>query len=250
MVLLTTDEFEFILSRLSSPNDVELLHKRMNLPYDMLFNVLAKEITRFTTRNFYKVKAKAPVFVKRWHKEDSFYKIAKSENFPPILLAGFILENLGYSKKQVKMMIKDPDSVADKRIRKELKSAAKKDFVYSPSSSENQMKNGKRAEDGIGVWLDSKKIRYMTEYENRELEHHQRTPDFLLFEPIVINNRKVNWIESKASFGDKREIKRDYKKQLQDYTKHFGFGAVVYWYGYVTDHGYKDVLVLTRDDFK
>jgi hypothetical protein len=43
----------------------------------------------------------------------------------------------------------------------------------------------------------------------------------------------VNWIESKASFGDFIEIKRTMKRQLIPYTELFGSGAVVYWFGFL-----------------
>jgi hypothetical protein len=250
MVLMLSDEFYFIYKRLNSPKDAEMLHDRMDLPFDMLFNVLAKKITRDTTRNFYKIKANSAHYLKEWKKGESFAKIAKRENFPAVLMATFILEKAGVSKKRIKEMVKNPEVSTDKRVERELKEAEEEDFVYSPKSSEHQQKNGKRSEGGIKEWLDERGIKYMTEYENRELEHHRRTPDFLLEKPLLWNGKKLNWIESKASFGDEAEIKRDYKKQLSDYVKFFGYGAVVYWYGYVVDHGFDEIMVLTKEDFR
>ena len=42
----------------------------------------------------------------------------------------------------------------------------------------------------------------------------------------------VNWIESKASFGDKLAIDQDVK-QFRGYRDRMGPGAVIYWFGYV-----------------
>jgi hypothetical protein len=148
----------------------------------------------------------------------------------------------------IKEVVKSPESAKDKRVAKELAEANKEDFVYSPKSTDTQQKNGKRTEDHIKELLDFKKIEYITEKESREKELHTRTPDFLFKKPHDILGRKIHWFESKASFGDVREMRKDYKKQLEPYTQQFGRGAVIYWYGYVIDHGFEDLLVLTRDD--
>ncbi len=62
---------------------------------------------------------------------------------------------------------------------------------------------------------------------------YTKTPDCLLEKPLQINGCKVHWIESKASFGDEIELKKNVRRQLKPYTELFGTGAVVYWYGFV-----------------
>ncbi len=157
MPVISREEFEFIRSRLNSLKDIDFIHERLGLPTDMLLNILAKKITRDTTRRYYQVKKKTFVFLREWKKGKTIYRIAKEENFPPALMAMFLLEALGYSKKKVKAFIKDPSLIPDSRLRREVRNAVSKDFVYSPSSSESQSKNGKKAEDKISKWLDSKK---------------------------------------------------------------------------------------------
>ncbi len=60
-----------------------------------------------------------------------------------------------------------------------------------------------------------------------------KTPDFVLENPIRIDNLMVNWIESKALFGDDFEHEHYSKKQFREYAGIFGEGMVVYWYGYL-----------------
>ena len=74
----------------------------------------------------------------------------------------------------------------------------------------------------------------MTEKDSRAVQR-KKTPDFLFKKVQNIGDMKAHWIESKASFGDDREMKRDYKRQFQPYTEHFGQGIVVYWYGFLDD---------------
>jgi hypothetical protein len=42
-------------------------------------------------------------------------------------------------------------------------------------------------------------------------------------------------VESKASFGDKVQMRGDYNRQLKHYVGLFGKGLVVYWHGYIND---------------
>lgn len=59
-----------------------------------------------------------------------------------------------------------------------------------------------------------------------------KTPDFLFPHPVVINGHTVNWLESKATFGDREETRRNMTRQLMPYVDLFGPGLVIYWYGH------------------
>ncbi|MFH0987181.1 MAG: TPD domain-containing protein [Candidatus Micrarchaeota archaeon] len=252
MVVVSKDEFDFIYSRLNSPNDIDLLHERMSLPKDMLINVLAKKITRRTTRDFYRVKDSAKYYLGVWKKGKTICQIADHIRFSPVLLSGFLFGDK-MSKKSWRDILKDPSLAKGARLQKEVKEAVTADFVYSPRSNEQQSKNGKRSEGGIEKWLDEHKIKYITEYDRKaELEPGAvkvRTPDFLLDKPVIYKGKKVFWFESKSSFGDHREAGRDFKKQLEPYTKLFGPGVVCYWYGYVREVELPGVMLTTKEDF-
>ncbi len=247
MVVLTKEEYEFVYSRLNSPADVELMHNKMGFPFNMLYNILAKKITRSTLRNFYVIKKKSKSLHREWKRGKTIYQIAKEHRFPPVLMADFILVEEGYSKKFLKKALKDTSLFEDKRVKREVEKCIEKDFVYSPASSESQASNGKSAEAEIALWLKSKRVGFETEKDSIALGR-SKTPDFLLKKPIKIKGRKINWVESKSSFGDVPEIRKNYRNQLKPYLELYGPGAVVYWYGYVKEHGFDDVLVLTKED--
>lgn len=84
----------------------------------------------------------------------------------------------------------------------------------------------------IHMWLEKQGITFATEVQSR-VAGKTRTPDFLLDKPTKLGGRTVNWVESKASFGDDKEVMRDFNKQLSDYVHHFGPGIVVYAYGFI-----------------
>ena len=85
MPVLTKEEYNFLYSRLNSPKDVELIHNRMGYPYNMLFNVLAKKVTRDTLKRFYVIKGKSKYLLRLWKQNNSFLQIAKKYSFSPVL---------------------------------------------------------------------------------------------------------------------------------------------------------------------
>ena len=242
-------EYEFIYDRLNEPADVKKLHERMGISKDLLFNILGKKIVRNATKRYYIVKRKSGKLFHDWERGKSLRKIDRSINFPSMLTAFFVLNKKGISRKRFNNMVKDPVSIRNHRIRKEIGEVIREDFVYSPWAHKLQAKNGKETEDKIERWLEERGIKFMTENESRK-RNRVRTPDFLLKKPITIRRKRVKWIESKASFGDDKEIKKDFKKQLKPYIDHFGPGAVVYWYGFL--EGLRidsEILILSHSFF-
>ena len=208
--------------------------KKLGQPYDTTRAIRSQYLQRKSIKNHYKVKDKAGIYYNEWKNGKSIAEIALDVDFPPVLLANFLMLKMRFSKKKTKEIIKNTNLVKkNKRLKDELDEILGRDELYTLRSHDKQSAEGNRREDRIGNWLDKKNIKYFTENELRAGTVEGKTPDFLLLEPIDWHGDKYNWIESKASFGDEYIHRKNHGKQVSKYVELYGQGILVYWYGYL-----------------
>lgn len=229
-------EYQDLYQRLGTPEDIDFLAENFGYDKELLLVIYTQRVVRDTTKRFYRVKAQARRLAFEWQHGASLLKIARQFEFPPILASLMILEQRKIPRKQFWKMIRDLDSVQDRRLRRELQEVVETDIVYSPAGSARQYARGRWGEHKLQSWLDARGLAYETEKDLRA--KYDKTPDILLHKPLEMNGSKKYWIESKAIFGDPFEIRRHIKKQLAPYSDLFGDGTVVYWFGHVDDQKY------------
>jgi|GEM_PF-150513 len=230
---MKNDEYKALGARLHTIDDVKRIAKEEGYHEDMLLVIYTHRITRNATRNFYKVKAKISRLLQEWETGTTLFELAKRYEFPPVLMAYLVLMEKGVGRKQFWKYVRNPSCIQNKRVHRDIQEVVEKDYIYSPAGTDLQVKRGKDGEATMAIILDQYKIQYLVEKELRGVS--TKTPDFLLHKPLIVDGMVINWIESKANFGDLVEVRRNYTKQLSAYVKLFGPGMVVYWFGYVDD---------------
>jgi hypothetical protein len=97
--------------------------------------------------------------------------------------------------------------------------------------------------------LQVRQILFQTESSMRALGY-PKTPDALLAYPVEIGGCIVNWIESKALFGDAAAHATYSRDQYWPYYNRFGPGLVIYWFGFVEElNADKERGILILDHF-
>ncbi len=238
-------DYRRLQKRLESMEDVERLAKEKSYDREFLFVAYTQSVVRKATKDYYRIKRNVKRHLSKWKQGKSFLEIAEAHDFPPILMAQMVLLHSGVGRKTFWKWVREEEKISDKRLRRELKEAVDADPIYSPAGNRAQKIRGLRGERKLSVWLESKGCQWKNEDDLRG--DTPKTPDCVLDDPITIKGQKINWIESKANFGDKKEIRRNMKKQLRPYKELFGPGAVVYWLGYVDDHGFDDEGIIIVD---
>lgn len=225
------EDYKEIYSQLKNPSDIDRLAQKLGMDREFLFVLYTQRTVRDATRRFYIVKKDIKKIAKEWRQGVPIAKLARRINFPPVLLGLMLSPEINLTRKQYWKYIREPESCRDKRLKKEMLQIAQEDMIYSPRGAQIQAERGAWGERKLHQWLDKRNLKYRTEEDLRAT--HMKTPDCLLETPINIDGMKIHWIESKASFGDDIELRKNVKRQLKPYTDMFGTGAVVYWFGFV-----------------
>jgi hypothetical protein len=252
-------EYKKLYGKLNTYDDVARLSEKTDYDKELLFVIFTQKHIREVKKKYYQIEGKSHHLLKKWKKGKSFTQLAKEECFSPVMMAQILLRKNGLTKKQTSCILRDHEEARDTRVKKEVKDAIEKDMVYSELGAQLQRERGKQGEAIIHKWLTKKGLKFQTEEDLKG--KGSKTVDFLLDKPFKVRfethpeeEREIHWIESKGSFGDTRQIRRDYKKQLSHYVKLWGPGMVVYWYDFLEGLELwleaRDVKLVKRDFFE
>ncbi len=249
-MILDETTYREIYNDLNHYSDIDRLYKKYKrsrkFSWEFFLVVYTQRTIRDVTAKFQKIRSKAPKLHRRWKKGTSLLEISEELDFSPVMTAFIILTSQEFGRNGFRKMINDPESVENKRLARELREVRDNDHIYSPEGNEVQRKRGVKGEAMLKTWLDRHDVKYQREEDLRE--KGGKTPDFLLNKKIYFRGEEVNWIESKGSFGDMREINKNLKKQLRSYREIFGPGMVLYWFGIVNDAPIEEGIVIeTRE---
>ncbi len=228
---MNREEHKWLCNRLNKPSDIVSLANSTGHDEELLLVLYTHKATKNATRMFYRVKNKVGTYLNKWKGGRSFYQISQDLDFPPVLTAFLILGEDGLGRKTFWKYVRDPDCIKDKRLQLDIMEIVEKDILYSPAGNEVQRQRGIVGEERLSKWLDGYGITYRTENDLKDDDEFTKTPDVLLDHPLNYKGTKIYWIESKASFGDESEIRKNVSKQLRPYVELFGPGIVVYWFG-------------------
>ncbi|MCD4739702.1 C15orf41 family protein [archaeon] len=231
-------EYKRIYKQLNTYSDVKRITKNTKMDEEFLFVVYTQKHIRDVKRKYYVVGGKSKQLLREWKKGKTFTELAVRENFSPVMMAQILMKEMNIPRKERALIIRDHEACRDTCIRKEMHEVIGEDMVYSQLGSNLQRERGRQGEENIKIWLDARKMTYRTEEDLRG--EFPKTVDFLLDKPFKVRydthpeeEREIHWIESKGSFGDTRQITRDYREQLSKYVEMWGPGMVVYWFDYL-----------------
>jgi Protein of unknown function TPD sequence-motif len=223
--------YQRLYESLATLDDVKRIARHEGFDEELLFVIHTHRVTRDATRRFYQVKRQMARLVHDWRRGKRAIEIAHELHFPPVLTGQILLQELKLPRKKIWGCFTDPASAPDERLKSEVRELLQEDLIYSPKGMDLQRERGRKGEARLYAWLEKHGVTYRTENDLRG--KYAKTPDALLDHPIIFFGQKLQWIESKANFGDDVELRKNLKRQLGPYTELFGEGAVVYWYGYV-----------------
>ncbi len=177
-----------------------------------------QSLVRRAKKNFWKLKdAKLG---------DDVVAEAKKLGLPPVLVVREILKRKGFTKSRINQALRNP-SILPPKLAGVVRRAEANDPVFSPRGTDYSKWKGDLGEEILCEWLEMQGIKF-------ERDLGRGLPDLLFKEDIVFMNKKIRWIESKASYGDEIEAKNN-MKQFKKFDA-LGDGVIVYWFGVEGEH--------------
>nr|XP_054758077.1 CDAN1-interacting nuclease 1-like [Lytechinus pictus] len=168
-------------------------------------------------------------------------QIAKEANMPPAVIARFVVEGLHdklsnqeVTKSTITQFLREPYLIEDPVLAYQVQLCTLHDVTYGPYAESIKHSVGNEYEFLLVQLLKERKIAFLQEDDMRK-KGYDKTPDTKLEVPVAWNDHIINWIESKASFGDVFSHSNYLKDQYLSYANRFGSGLVIYWHGFIDE---------------
>mmetsp|Transcript_28434 Transcript_28434/g.71414 ORF Transcript_28434/g.71414 Transcript_28434/m.71414 type:complete len:313 (-) Transcript_28434:1539-2477(-) len=248
--MMTREQFQYFEEAVSSPQRAYELASAPDATYSYetlisIFSQRAQKETRLIRSRQQKPRAIQKNY-ERYSRGESLCEIAASLSYAPTLLARDILscylirtsekDNMSVTmlKTEITKRIRDVSLIEDAHLRSEIALCIMNDPAYSPHVEKVRRVIGLEYEHILYETLRNRGLSFLDEDDLRK-QGHSKTPDVKLPVPIAVDGVVVNWIESKALFGDEYSHRQYLNDQFMAYVNRFGPGMVIYWFGFVSD---------------
>ncbi|CAN8004598.1 unnamed protein product [Ixodes hexagonus] len=237
----------------------ELKSSFPDVPEIALRSIITFEIQRKTKRSYHRFSSPASLAKHYQHYVESvrqnalpgfLLRYADELGVPPALLARLVVikhheadEGGPPSKQDISQMMKDTSTIEDGCLAAEVFLCIMSDDEYGPLADALRHNVGLEHEVHLKEQLRALGVCFVDEEVLRE-RGYDKTPDVKLEVPVVVDGLVVNWIESKALFGDPESHRGYMRDQYQSYWNRFGRGLVIYWYGFVDELASGDAVIL------
>jgi len=188
-------------------------------------------------------------------REGSLIRLAARAGSSPALTGRAVLEHhwqcqgADTDRNTVSQVMKDTTLIEDGNLALEVFLSTIKDDSYGCFAEAIKQSIGEEHEQKIKDFLTELNIPFADEHAMRS-QGYDKTPDIKLDIPVAVDGFIINWIESKALFGDPEAHSGYLRDQLWSYINRFGSGLVIYWFGYVSQLDvHRNAGIILRDSF-
>ncbi|KAK6638681.1 hypothetical protein RUM43_006948 [Polyplax serrata] len=226
-----------------------MLSDEFGLPKDTILSIILNENKRKMKKSQHKTSNFTSKLYERYlSMKDStdasgvMLKLADEFDLPYALVAKLILEKYYESVDStdsssskvanIKQYLKDTTLIEEQDLAYDVFMCQLYDYQYGSINDVIRQSFGQEYEHYLQKIVREKNLTFQSENDLR-IYGYDKTPDIKLDVPFAVDGFVVNWIESKALFGDPEEHQNYTKDQYSSYWNRFGTGMVIYWLGMV-----------------
>ncbi|KAF4150669.1 TPD motif-containing protein [Phytophthora infestans] len=266
-MIMDDDEFELICSLDAYP---DAMGPQLSVSEETV-SIIKRQVLHHQFRSelrLHRQEKTLKKYVARQSDGESMHQIAKSVGFSLCMMARLLLDaKYGWSKTTISNLFKEamkeeseletdtPNrrGLSDEeyaRVIREIRECINQDEIGSPLADRIRHNMGVEYEYLLLETLRNRQLVFESEDMLRE-KGLSKTPDVRLLLPIGVKDPRtgqlhvVNWIDSKAMFGDRHTHETENASQLQGYVNRYGPGMVIYWFGHVAQLSSDNDILIT-----
>lgn len=188
--------------------------------------------------------------IKKDYNNMDILNLSKKYDLSPVTIIKYLFESK-YNHK-INKIVKNTN-ILDERDKTQLDMAIANDNYFQFDQT-NQQIDAISFEKKVEEFLIKNNIKYSTQEELSEEQIKDygkpiNTPDFLIKSELIVDDKKVNWIDAKNFYGANiRFIKNKIKKQIAKYIKEYGDGMIVFNLGHNDELKIDNVIFIGYED--
>jgi hypothetical protein len=185
----------------------------------------------FIIKNHYNLDKNSKLILQDYSKE-GILKLSEKYNLSPMTIIRFIFDQL-YHKKLKELLSNNLLSEFDK----EQFHIAEENDIYVTLNQNDQSEQSILFEKLIEDFLIKNSVDYKTQDQltNEQVIKYGKainTPDFLITSELIINSKKINWIDAKNFYGcNINFMVSKINKQIKKYLDSYGSGCIIFNHG-------------------
>ena len=220
---------------------------KLNINKHIIASIKSAYMKNFIIKNYFTLNKNSKAILDGYSK-DGVLKLSSKFNLSPMTIIRFVFDSLYHTK--LKELLKSEKLSTYDQEQFEL---AEKNDIYVTLDQVEQGEQSIIFEKQIEEFLIKTNVEYKTQ-EQLTIEQKAKygkainTPDFLITSELIINSKKINWIDAKNFYGSNIDFMvSKIKKQIKKYLDTYGPGCLIFNYGYNSKLAFNNVLILDYD---
>ena len=223
----------------------------LNINKHIIASTKSAYMKNYIIKNHFTLNKNSKAILNEYPK-DGVLKLSTKYNLSPMTIIRFVFDNI-YHKKLKELLASEKLSKYDQQ---QFQLAEENDIYVTLDQAEQGEQSILFEKKIESEFLIKNNIEYKTQ---EDLTKEQiikygkaiNTPDFLITSELIINSKKINWIDAKNFYGSNIDfIISKIKKQIKKYLDTYGTGCLIFNYGFNSKLAFENVLILDYDSIK
>lgn len=220
---------------------------KLNINKHIIASIKSGYMKNYIIKNHSTLKKKSQLILNDYPKE-SVLNLSTKFNLSPMTIIRFVFDHIYHKKLKELISSKKLSSYDQEQF-----NLAEQNDTYVTLNQVDQGEESIKFEKQIEEFLIKNKVDYKTQEQltqEQKIKYGQaiNTPDFLITSELIINSKKINWIDAKNFYGSNIDfIVSKIKKQIKKYLESYGSGCLIFNHGFNSELKFQDVLILDYD---